>query len=299
MTRVTVGLPVFNGGKHLEETLQGLRAQDYPDFEIVVSDNGSTDETPAILERARAADPRIRVIRRPATVPGCDNFNGLVGEASGAYFAWSAADDLHHPTFLSKLVAVLDRDPATVLAFPQSQFFGRASDEDRAPGYAKRPFGREPTGLGRAVAMLRRAHRYTLIYGLARTDALRKTRLFDPSMGWISDVGLAISLAALGRLQLVPEVLFFARRYERDAGDRTAAVDKGYRGRGFHEGVVDLVESLPMTPVEKRVLARELRLWCRKSQKPRPLWLKPKPIRWAHLRVNRTAVDVLRWYHGV
>src|SRR5262245_11420290 len=131
MPRVTIGLPVYNGAAFLAEVLDSWRAQDFEDYELVVSDNASTDATPAILAEYAARDPRLRVIRRPETVVPHRNFNELLAEARAPYFAWSAADDLRHPTFLRKMVDVLDREPDVVLAFCRTRLFGRASDAER------------------------------------------------------------------------------------------------------------------------------------------------------------------------
>ena len=109
--RVTIGLPVYNGARYLAETLDSWLGQDYADFEMVVSDNASADETPAILADYQKRDSRIRMIRRESTVAAAENFNGLVHEVSRPYFAWSACDDLREPSFLRKLVTVLDQHP--------------------------------------------------------------------------------------------------------------------------------------------------------------------------------------------
>ena len=67
--RVTIGLPVYNGARYLAETLDSWLGQDYADFEMVVSDNASADETPAILADYQKRDSRIRMIRRESKLP--------------------------------------------------------------------------------------------------------------------------------------------------------------------------------------------------------------------------------------
>ena len=99
-TPVTIGLPVYNGAKFLAETLDNWLGQDYGDFRMIVSNNASSDGTPAILADYAKRDSRIRVIRRDATVPAAQNFNELVAEADTPYFAWSSCDDLREPSFL-------------------------------------------------------------------------------------------------------------------------------------------------------------------------------------------------------
>ena len=82
MARVSVGMPVYNGAPFLREALDSWLAQEFEDFELIVSDNASTDDTPRILEEYARRDPRLRIVRRPETVYIVKNFNDLVGEAS-------------------------------------------------------------------------------------------------------------------------------------------------------------------------------------------------------------------------
>ncbi len=78
--RVSVGMPVYNGARFLAETLDSWLAQGLEDFEFVVSDNASTDDTPRILEEYVRRDPRVRV-HRSENVIAWENFNGLVKHA--------------------------------------------------------------------------------------------------------------------------------------------------------------------------------------------------------------------------
>lgn len=78
MPRITVGVPVCNGGDMMETCLQSLRDQDYEDVEFVLSDNASDDGTLAVMNRFAEADPRFRVIARDRRVPAIDNFKDLL-----------------------------------------------------------------------------------------------------------------------------------------------------------------------------------------------------------------------------
>lgn len=113
--RVTVLTTVFNGEKYLDETIASVLASDYDDFEYVVVDDGSTDSTPAILEKWRSQDPRIVVLRNEANrgIPAAANI-GLAA-ARGAYIARIDGDDLSEPGRLSIQVQVLDQQPDVVM----------------------------------------------------------------------------------------------------------------------------------------------------------------------------------------
>ncbi|MBK8523305.1 MAG: glycosyltransferase family 2 protein [Betaproteobacteria bacterium] len=114
---VTIGMPIRNGDPYFERALASVLAQDYPNLEIVVSDNGSTDGTAEILARAAATDPRIRVFRQSEMLTAFDNFAWVLRQARGLYFMWAAHDDLRPANYVSSLVASLQAYPEAVLAF--------------------------------------------------------------------------------------------------------------------------------------------------------------------------------------
>lgn len=113
---VTIGLPVYNGERHLAEALDSLLSQTYTDFEIVLSDNASTDRTPEICRSYADRDERIRYVRAEENRGATWNFNHVVQLASGRYFRWAAHDDVVAPTYLERCVAVLDSNPRAALS---------------------------------------------------------------------------------------------------------------------------------------------------------------------------------------
>jgi glycosyltransferase involved in cell wall biosynthesis len=92
--RVSVGVPVYNGERYLQAALESLRAQDFADFEVIVSDNASQDGTRAICERFVALDPRFRYVRSESNLGAARNYNRLVDLARGELFRWNPHDDL-------------------------------------------------------------------------------------------------------------------------------------------------------------------------------------------------------------
>ena len=115
--RVTVGMPVRNGERHLAAAVRSLLQQTYGDFELVVSDNASTDRTYELLSDLASGDARVRVLRRAQPVSAATNFNGLLGSARGDYFMWAAHDDLWDPGFIECLAALLDTHRSAAMAF--------------------------------------------------------------------------------------------------------------------------------------------------------------------------------------
>jgi glycosyltransferase involved in cell wall biosynthesis len=109
--KVSVGVPVYNGAATLKAMLESLLQQSFSDFEIVISDNASTDETGAICADYTARDSRIRYIRQPANIGGERNFKFVLDQARGTYFMWSASDDTRSPDYLEENVRFLEGHP--------------------------------------------------------------------------------------------------------------------------------------------------------------------------------------------
>ena len=186
--RVSMGLPVYNGEQYLATALDSLLAQTFTDFEIVISDNASTDATEEICRRYAARDARIRYVRQPENRGSVFNFNHVFELARGEYYRWHAHDDVCAPTFLDRCVELLDQDPTIVgchslkvkidqggrvlgvmthPAYGCPERSGTAA-QDRAPRQA----GRDVAGAARPVS--RRALGPEFLPGLLRPDAVRR-----------------------------------------------------------------------------------------------------------------------------
>jgi glycosyltransferase involved in cell wall biosynthesis len=109
---VTVGVPVRNGARFVREALDSALAEDYPNLEILISDNASTDDTEAIGREYAARDRRVRYWRNPENIGAVGNFGRVLAEARGIYFTWLACDDiLSHRDYVSRTVAYLEANP--------------------------------------------------------------------------------------------------------------------------------------------------------------------------------------------
>src|SRR5947199_10486063 len=103
--RVSIGIPVYNAENFLREAIESIRQQTFTDFEIVISDNCSTDRTPQICEEYAAKDRRIRYVRNATNLGAGFNHRRVAELARGEFFKWQSRDDLCHPTFLERCVA--------------------------------------------------------------------------------------------------------------------------------------------------------------------------------------------------
>src|SRR5215472_17867412 len=114
--RLSVGLPVYNGENYLAESIDALLGQSYEDFELVISDNASTDGTAGICHRYARQDSRVRYIRQPSNIGAAPNHNFLIDQARGELFKMASHDDLYARDLLQRCIDALDEYPQVVLA---------------------------------------------------------------------------------------------------------------------------------------------------------------------------------------
>ena len=126
--RVSIGLPVHNGERYLEETLESVLKQTFPDFELIIYDNASTDRTPEICRAFLEQDNRIRYFNSGRNEGASANFNRAFRASRGEYFKWIAHDDLIAPSYLEKCVEVLDRDDSVALCCSRVVLINEAGD---------------------------------------------------------------------------------------------------------------------------------------------------------------------------
>jgi len=131
---VSIGMPVYNEGAFIRESLESLRAQNYQNLEIIISDNGSTDETPEICREFAKLDERVSYYRFDNNVGASKNFTSVLERASGKYFMWAAGHDLWSENLIVETVGILEEHSDAALAFGSScwidangNFFGRES----------------------------------------------------------------------------------------------------------------------------------------------------------------------------
>ncbi len=131
--RVSIGLPVFNLERTVARAIESVLGQTLTDFELVVSDNASTDGTGEICRRYASVDSRIRLIRQPRTTSAYDNFRVVLQAARAEYFMWLSGDDYALPSLLAACVDVLDARPEVVCCVPRVDFL-EADGVRRAAG---------------------------------------------------------------------------------------------------------------------------------------------------------------------
>lgn len=269
MSAISIGMPIRNGTKLMRGAIDSLLAQDFGDFELLIADNASDDETEAVCREYQRLDKRIRYMRNETNIGVANNFNLVFQRTSADLFCWAAHDDLWEPTFLSRCHEALEKNPDAVLAHVHA----RLIDREGRPieGARLLQLGREHSLRERFIGGLYHAG-VLAIYGLLRRAALARTRLFQPNLS--CDVVMLAEMALQGPFECVPETLW-SYRTDRDYEPRYFG-NNARRGSLGHRGP----SSLPLIYAER--CARLLEVAARA---PVPLGLK-----------LQLASDVGRWF---
>lgn len=206
--RVSIGLPVRNGANFIRQAIDSILGQTFSDFELIISDNASTDDTEQICKRYVEQDERVRYVRNETNIGGARNYNRLVDLVRGDYLKWAAHDDLLAPTFLERCVEVLDRDSSVVLCYPRIKEINEHGEVLQVYPELKVDSTRSSVRFRQCVCV---PHSQAAVFGVMRMSALRNTRLFGIYSS--SDRVFLGELALLGRFYEVPEFLFFKRNH--------------------------------------------------------------------------------------
>jgi glycosyltransferase involved in cell wall biosynthesis len=216
--RLSVGLPVYNGQRYIREALDALLAQSFTDFELIISDNASTDDTQEICRSYAGQDPRIRYIRQARNIGLNPNHNFVVRQARGEYFKWAAHDDLYGRDLLARCVAALDEYPDVVLSHADMAIIDETGNIVEKFDYALATDSADVAERFRSLVVTNGADDE---YGVMRTAVLRSVRPKDSyhhhSRPFIAEI------AFRGRFHHVPELLFF-RRDHPARGDRNPTI---------------------------------------------------------------------------
>lgn len=248
--RVSIAMCTFNGGRYLEEQLQSIRSQSRLPCELVVCDDGSTDETIAILERFKAEAPfPVAVVRNSERMGSTRNFDQAIGMAQGEFIALCDQDDQWLPHKLERLSECLVKNP----------FLGGAfSDAELIDGDGKR-VGKTLFGRHRFTAARQQSFVACPTATLLKHDVVTgATLMFRSSIRrycspipstWVHDGWLAWMLALHSRLTLIPEPLIEYRIHEGQqlgVGNSSQATQSGSKEtrRQFYARVARQFEDL-------------------------------------------------------
>ena len=210
MARVSIGLPVYNGENFLAEAVESVINQSFTDWEMIISDNASTDGTEKLCRTYAAQDSRIRYFRHPENLGAAPNFNYTVAEANGEFFQWLAHDDYLAAEWLEHCVTELDADPEVQLVYGQEL---GVNDNDEIIG--KRPYlqpNARATARERMYAILSNDRGSPAVFGLMRREVLGRTDLIGSYDA--SDQVLLVDMAMQGKIIELPGWMYYHREHD-------------------------------------------------------------------------------------
>ena len=228
MPRITIGMPVYQADHYLEAAVRSHLAQTYGDFEIIISDNGSTDQTETVARDLAASDARVRYVRHDSNRGAIWNLNFVASQAAGEFFKWSAHDDLIAPDFLAQCVAHMEADAACVLCFSRVTRIDANGETIADSLLTESERDGEGKTLGRSSSVHRRLRDVLLggswgirSNGLIRASAMRETSPLLPYFG--SEKVLVAELLLRGTYHELPEKLFLQRIHAAQSSNLASA----------------------------------------------------------------------------
>jgi glycosyltransferase involved in cell wall biosynthesis len=208
--RLTVGMPVYNADRFLAKALDSFLGQTFKDFELLISDNASTDRTEEICREYAARDHRIRYFRNTQNMGAGWNFRRVHSLANGKYYKYAANDDFIEPTFLEECIAALEADPGLVVAHARTKVVSPAGDLVEYYNFPLRFDSPDP--LVRWRDLLLNDHMCFQIFGVFRLDALRQCPPFGSYVN--ADGVLLAQVGLIGRFWESDKFLFINTRHE-------------------------------------------------------------------------------------
>jgi glycosyltransferase involved in cell wall biosynthesis len=273
--RVSIGMPVYNGERYLEQAVDSLLAQTFTDFELIISDNASTDGTPAICERYAANDSRVRYYRNDHNRGASWNYNRVYALSRAPYFKQAAHDDLCAPTFLERCVDVLDRDPSVVMAYPRTILID--DDGNELERFAGTLDIRDPRPHQRFQHFQHIFGEWCIchpIFGVMRVAPVSDREILPAYIA--SDVLLLAELTLHGKICEIPEYLFSLRWHagastvaNKPYAERASWFDPKLKGtlqvpltrfRWLYE-YTKMIAAAPLTPFERLRCYQQLPRW--------------------------------------
>ena len=216
--KVSIGMPVYNGEKYIEEAIDSILSQTFEDFELIICDNASIDDTREICRAYAHNDDRVQYVLNEKNLGAAGNYNRTLELATAPYFRWACDDDVLKPTNLERCVEVLDRRSNVVLVAPRTLAVDGEGMEWPSQEWLRRLDLQSSLPSERFAEFLQ-AYSWlgcgSQLFGLMRTDILRKTGGLGNYVS--SDIVLIGEMSLRGKFAEVDEVLFLKRVHEGDS----------------------------------------------------------------------------------
>ncbi|HZR18225.1 MAG TPA: glycosyltransferase family 2 protein [Verrucomicrobiae bacterium] len=257
---VSVCIPCYNGAPFIARTVESVLNQTFTNFELVLADDKSTDETLAVIETF--TDPRMKVVRNPANLGMGNNWNHVLSLGVGKYVKLLCEDDLLHPSCLEHQVSILEdsRNSAVVLTVCNRNIVNSRGQIVLGPRHSLQP------GVSTGRQLIKKCLRAgsNIIgepaVGLFRREAMTKREMCDPCNPYLSDLSLWAEILRRGDAFVDSEVL---ASFRVSGGAATTAV--GFRQAACFRRFMKNLQQDPVYRVDGFDLARAYVLslaWC-------------------------------------
>ena len=199
---VSICLTTYNRGDVLNKTIDSILKQNFTDFELIIHDDNSSDNTEIICRNYLKSDSRIKYFRNVANLKMPGNLNAAIARAEGIYVANLHDGDIYRPDLIQKWLTVIEKDVEILFVFNQYESF---DENGRSIGIFDHKLNEINPG-----TVIREYFYKTLTSGpwgtvLARKEAYEKFGLFDPNYEFISDVEMWMRLSTKGKVGYVSE----------------------------------------------------------------------------------------------
>ncbi len=208
---IGIGMPVFNGAEYIAGAIESIINQSISDFELIICDNASTDDTEAICRRYAKGDTRIHYYRNEKNIGAHPNYNRTFELTSGQYFKWAPHDDLLHTNFLEQCIRTLEEAPESVVSQSFLQYID--ADNNEIGVYDSQLTGSNSSSpIRRFASLLLTKHPSYEIMGVFRRSAMVNTQLLQSFHG--ADRALLAELALRGTFNQVQQPLQLVRDHK-------------------------------------------------------------------------------------
>jgi glycosyltransferase involved in cell wall biosynthesis len=274
--RVSIGMPVYNREKYVAASIEAHLNQTYGDFELILTDNCSTDRSEEICREYAAKDSRIQYYRNPRNLGAAGNYRRCFELSTGEFFRWTPSDDLVSLNLLERAVDILDHDPSVFVAYPRTKLIDAEGNVTGDFDEHLHLMDEQPSK--RWIGVQQNIRLGNLHYGLNRADQFRKTGLMRNYNG--GDFPLIAEMSLYGKFFEIPDAFFYRRMHEeassamKNSADVMAFYDPQKRSKLFlynwvHLGAnLNSVRRAPISLIEKLKIvgfqARSL-VWSRRE----------------------------------
>jgi len=221
---VTIGMPVYNGEKFIKNALDSILSQTYTNFELIISDNASTDSTQDICLEYVKNDKRIQYYKQTKNIGIYHNFKFVLLKSNSKYFQWAATDDLWHSTFLEKNITFLENNENYVGSISEIKFFHNLPDgwksivKNIQPENFTKGLDVQPIcgTYSNRINILLKLRKESGLYAVYRTEVLKKSVNVDEINLW--GFQILFQIAKFGQINVLDEVLMYEYEYGETGG---------------------------------------------------------------------------------